>query len=116
MKPNSCVYRATAAVCEFQFGVSITSEVFDSHNEGKGIPLQEVVPIINMALDAYDIEVETVWCHGIQGAFKGKELVRVPSGLAPVPAIVFIDKGHAEPALPGTHISGVMSITLKART
>ena len=115
MKPNSCVYLATADVCKAQFGVTITSDIFDTYNKGEGILTVNIVTVLNEALQIYGIEVEAVYCRGLQGEFAGAELVREFDS-PPFPAIVLVDRNHAEAVLSCMYASGIMAITLKRIT
>lgn len=122
MTKGSCVYRAAATVCEYQFGITIDPRVFDSYNVGTGIPVEKIVVVLNEALWSYGICVDAVYCAGallveLQGYY-GNEIVRAVESDYTIlpPVIVLVTPNHAGGILPGMIASDtVMAITLKRR-
>lgn len=114
MQPNSCVYRALATVVANQFGIhDLAPDAFDAHNDGRGIPLERLLTVIDDALSDHGICIDAIYANVI-GDIDKPHLLRSP-GVVPAPNITLVDNGHAEACLPGESIAGVMAITLRKK-
>jgi hypothetical protein len=116
MKPNSCLYRATASVCQEQFGldVSYSSHIFDHYNiKGDGIPIHDIAIVIDTALEPWGISIDAIYGN-IVGEFSHRHKCRGP-GRVGAPCIGILPDGvHAVPILEGNGwIECVLGITLR---
>ena len=112
MKPNSCLYRAVKKVVEYQFGIRLSSDVFDAHNNGDGVPTGIIVDVIESALSAHGVKVAAVYGKiSDPENFSRPDLIRDPKFVS-APCI---GRGadHVEGILPGEYFAGDMAIVLE---
>lgn len=112
MQSNSCLYRAVKKVMAYQFGVvDLRSDVFDAHNDGRGVAIERLPTVIDDALRPHGICIDAIYADVI-GEIDKPHLMRSPD-FVPAPNIVLVDSEHAEACLPGESFAGVMAITLR---
>ena len=113
MKPNSCLYRAVKKVVEYQFGITgLSSEVFDAHNNGEGVPTGIIVDVIESALSSHGVKVSAVYGKiNDPENFSRPDLIRDPEFVS-APCIGH-EQNHVEGILPGEYFTGDMAIVLE---
>ena len=73
-----------------QFGISdLASEIFDAHNDGRGIPVERLPTVIDDALLAHGVCIDAIYGNVIGGIDKS-DLLRSPDFVS-APCIVLVD-------------------------